>query len=390
MHYINRKPVIHTICSAVLMVCACTAQAQVNPPYDDDVYSEDLQLAQTTAESDPPSDAPAPVPVGKAPQADVRQPEVGAIFEQPGVLIQPGHFVLEPSLQYGYSSSNRVALIGYTVIPAILIGLVDVREVKRNTMVAALSGRVGLTKRLELEMRVPYAYRSDDTVSREVGSGAATDDVFSANGSGLGDVELALRYQLNEGGTDKPFYIGGLRYKSRTGRDPFEVATQCSPRCDTTNATGSGLPTALPTGSGFNSLQASLTMLYPSDPAVFFGSVSYTHNYQRDDVSLTLLNGQQELLGTIAPGAVLGFNFGMSLALNEKSSFSIGYDHSMVDRTRQNGEVVPGSVVSQLGTLLLGYSHRLNSSTSLNLSVGAGLTRDTPDVTVTVRLPITF
>ncbi|WP_199534823.1 acetate kinase [Rhodoferax lacus] len=390
MHYINRKPVIHTICSAVLMVCACTAQAQVNPPYDDEVYSEELQLAQATAESDPPSDAPAPVPVGKAPQADVLQPEVGAIFEQPGVLIQPGHFVLEPSLQYGYSSSNRVALIGYTVIPAILIGLVDVREVKRNTMVAALSGRVGLTKRLELEMRVPYAYRSDDTVSREVGSGAATDDVFSANGSGLGDVELALRYQLNEGGTDKPFYIGGLRYKSRTGRDPFEVATQCSPRCDTTNATGSGLPTALPTGSGFNSLQASLTMLYPSDPAVFFGSVSYTHNYQRDDVSLTLLNGQQELLGTIAPGAVLGFNFGMSLALNEKSSFSIGYDHSMVDRTRQNGEVVPGSVVTQLGTLLLGYSHRLSSSTSLNLSVGAGLTRDTPDVTVTVRLPITF
>jgi len=76
--------------------------------------------------------------------------------------------------------------------------------------------------------------------------------------------------------------------------------------------------------------------------------------------------------------------------LNEKSSFSLGYDHSSIARTRLNGEVVPGSVRTQLGTLLLGYSYRLNPTTSLNVSVGAGLTRDTPDVSLTVRLPMTF
>jgi hypothetical protein len=390
MPHTMQKPAAQVLCSAVLIACFCNAQAHTDAPYAAEIYDQDLVLAQATPEPSIPTSAQTPSTVGTAPQADVRQPEVGAIFEQPGVLIQPGHFVLEPSLQYGYSSSNRVALVGYTVIPAILIGLVDVREVKRNTIVAALAGRVGLTNRLELELRVPYAYRSDNTVSREVGNGTATDDVFSAKGSGIGDAELALRYQLNEGGMEKPYFIGGLRYKSRTGRDPFEVVTQCSTRCDSANASGTGLPVDLPTGSGFNSLQATMTMLYPSDPAVFFGSLSYTHNYQRDDVNLTLLNGQQEFLGTIAPGFVAGFNFGMSLALNEKSSFSIGYDHNMVGRTKQNGVVVPGSVVTQLGTLLLGYSYRLNSSTSLNLSVGAGLTRDTPDVAVTVRLPIAF
>jgi hypothetical protein len=41
--------------------------------------------------------------------------------------------VLELSLQFGYLSSNWVALVGYTVISALLIRLVDVREVKRNT-----------------------------------------------------------------------------------------------------------------------------------------------------------------------------------------------------------------------------------------------------------------
>ena len=44
----------------------------------------------------------------------------------------------------------------------------------------------------------------------------------------------------------------------------------------------------------------------------------------------------------------------------------------------------------QLGTLLLGYSYRLSERRNLNVAIGAGLTRDTPDVTLTVRMPITF
>jgi hypothetical protein len=44
----------------------------------------------------------------------------------------------------------------------------------------------------------------------------------------------------------------------------------------------------------------------------------------------------------------------------------------------------------QLGTLLLGYSYRLDSRRTLAVSLGAGLTRDTPDVTLTVRVPTSF
>ena len=97
-----------------------------------------------------------------------------------------------------------------------------------------------------------------------------------------------------------------------------------------------------------------------------------------------------ESLGAIAPGGVLGLNFGMGLGLNDKSSFSIGYDHSSVGRIRQNWQVAADSVRLQLGTLLLGYSYRLNEKRTLNVSLGAGLTRDTPDVTLTVRMPISF
>lgn len=331
-----------------------------------------------------------PAPVGQSPGSDGRPPEVAPIFEQPGVLTQPNHYVLEPSVQYGYSSSNRVALVGYTIIPALLIGLIDVREIKRNTMTAALSARFGMTNRLELEVRAPYVYRTDASVSRELFVGSSAEGVFSTNGMHIGDVELGARYQLNDGGIDKAFYIGSLRLKTRTGKDPFEVVTDCSPRCVGTNVTGTGLPLDLPTGSGFYSAQVGLTVLYPSDPAVFFGGITYTHTFARDNVSRRVRDGGSEFLGTVAPGDTVGFNFGMGLALNEKASFSVGYDHSSVGRTRLNGEVTAGSVRTQLATLLLGYSYRLSKKTTLNVSVGAGLTRDTPDVSLTLRLPMTF
>jgi hypothetical protein len=298
--------------------------------------------------------------------------------------------VLEPSYQFGYSSSNRVALVGYTIIPALLIGLIDVRELKRNSSTATLAGRYGLTNRTEVELRLPYVYRSDSTVSRELFTGTAAERVFQTSGRGIGDVEMAVRHQLNDGGADKSYYVAGLRVKTRTGRDPFEVVTDCQQRCVGDNASGTGLPLDLPTGSGFWAIQPSLTWLFPSDPAVFFGSVSYLYNIKRDNVERQVLNGAMEPLGTIKPGAVIGFNFGMGLALNDKASLSLGYDHQSIARTKQNSMAVPGSVRTQLGTLLMGFSYRLNEKRTLNVTVGAGLTRDTPDVSLAVRLPMSF
>lgn len=328
--------------------------------------------------------------VGRAPQTDSRPPEVAPIFEQPGVLTPRGKYVIEPAIQFGYSSSNRIALVGYTIIPALLIGLVDVREVKRNSTTASMTVRRGITNRLELELKVPYVYRSDATVSRELFTGTAVERVFETSGKAIGDVEIAGRYQINDGGVDMPYFVGGLRFKTRTGRDPFDVVTDCSTRCVGTNVTGTGLPLDLPTGSGFYSLQPSITWLMPSDPAVFFGNFSYLHNIKRGNVSRTVLSGEKEWLGEIKPGDVIGFNFGMGLALNDKASLSLGYDHSSIARTYQAGQPVPGSVRTQLGTLLLGFSYRVNDKRTISVSVGAGLTRDTPDVSLMARMPLTF
>ena len=354
-------------------------------------------VAQAAPTQDPMTPAPEPQPdpavaqqpVGRAPESDTRPPEIAQIFEQPGVLTPPGKFVLEPSLEFDYSANGRVALVGFTIIPAILIGLIDVRQIKATTAIATLTGRYGVSKRFELEAQVPYVYSYTDTISREIFTGTAVDNVFESSGHGLGDIELTARYQINQGGPDRPFWVGWLRYKSRTGKDLFEVVTDCVTRC-VANATGTGLPLELPTGSGFESLQPGVTWLYPSDPVVFFGSFSYLHNFERSDVSRTVLGGVEEPIGDVKAGDIIGFNLGMGLALNEKAAISLGYDQSTVGRTQQNGEDAPGSVRVVLGTLLLGGSYRFNDRVSLNVALGVGVTRDTPDMTLTARVPISF
>lgn len=327
-------------------------------------------------------------PVGQAPPPS-GPPAVAPIFNQPGVLTPRGKLVVEPSYQFGYSSADRVDLIGYTVIPAILIGLIDARQVKTTTQTATLAMRYGLTNRLEFEVRVPYLYNHTDTISREIFTGSAEDRVFTSSGHGLGDIEATARYQINDGGADRPYYIGWLRFKSRTGTDPFEVTTDCVTRC-VQNATGTGLPLQVPTGSGFYSLQPGLTWLFPSDPVVFFGNVSYLHNFPRHNVSRHVLLGGTEPLGTVSVGDVVDVSLGMGFALNDKASISLGYDQSFVGITKQNNRTVAGSAKTVLGTLLVGGSYRFNDKRTLNFSLGVGVTRDTPDATVTVRLPMTY
>lgn len=324
----------------------------------------------------------APQSVGQAPerQEESRPPAIAPLFEQPGVLTARGQFVLEPSVQYSYSSTNRVALVGYTIIPAIVIGLIDVQTVNRQTWTGAVTARYGLSNRLEVEAKLPYVYRNDDSVTRPLGTGASMDSAFNATGKGIGDIEFGARYQLNEPGTDGPYYVAGLRFKARTGKDPFEVSYVSG------STPVSSLQEELPTGSGFYGIQPSLSVIYPTDPAVFFGGVNYLWNVGRD-VNKEIL-GQH--IGKVEPGNAIGFNFGMGLALNEKAAFSLGYEHTYIGRTKVDGVAPPSATATQLASLLLGYSYRVNNKTSVSLSLGAGLTRDTPDMQLTLRVPISF
>ena len=296
------------------------------------------------------------------------------------MLTPKGKFALEPSLQYAYSSSNRVSVIGFEIFPALLIGVLDIRTANRESYTATLTGRYGITNRFEIEAKVPYIYRRETLQTREFLEASFRDGEFRSSGAGLGDVELTGRYQFNDGGMEKAYYIGTLRLKTPTGKDQFEVDR------DPDFPRGGGRFREQPTGTGFYGVQPGLMVIYPTDPAVFFGSVNYLWNMKRNNITDSI--GRS--LGEVDPGDSVGFNFGMGLSLNERTSLSMGYDHNIFGKTKVNGVAPAGELTTQIGTFLIGFSYKLTPKTNMNLSMGIGVTKDAPDIQLTLRFPTTF
>lgn len=294
--------------------------------------------------------------------------ETARVFDEPGVLTPPGKLVVEPFFDYYHSSVNRVAIDAYAVLPAIAVGNIDISKVSRDTISTGLTLRYGLARRTEIAAKVPYVQRWDRTTSRPIGTGSDKDETTGAQGSGLGDIEMSIHRQLNRGGGEWPYLVANLRVKSTTGEGPYDV-----------DIPKEGLPSELPTGSGFWALQPSLSALLPSDPVVFFASVSYMWTIARETDSVA---------GRVDPGDVIGANLGMGFAINERISFSIGFEENLISRTKQEDLNVGDRL--NVATLQFGGSYRVSDAVRVNVSVIAGLTEDSPDMQVSLRVPVTF
>lgn len=341
----------------------------------------------------PPAAAPAApaARVGAAAEAEAaqRRDERRVIDTDPGlarvggVLLPRGTLSLEPSIDYAYSSQNRAFVSGFTIIPGITFGSVDIREVQRRTITAAATFRYGLTDRIEINARIPYIYRTD-TIRTQPADVDASPITIGPDGTGIGDIEFGGSWQLNPGRSGWPVLVGNLRVKSDTGQSPFEVPIWTT--ADTPDGPFlRGLERRLPTGTGFWSIEPGLTLIYPTDPAVLFASARYIWNIGRT-VSLQNEQGGAPIPASLDPGDGIGVNVGLGFALNETTSFSIGYEHVHVLPSLANGRRIAGSSYD-VGTFNFGLSHRLSDRLSMNVGVSVGATGNAPDMRLLVRLP---
>lgn len=331
-----------------------------------------IELAQASGGA---SDGPAG-PVGEAPPEEDLRPEIAAAVDVGGVLTPQGMLVLEPSFTYSHSGVNRFTFRGTEIVETILLGVVEAQDADRDFLETALTLRYGVTDRLEIETRVPGVYRSDRvTTTANINS----QDVSTTNdseGYGLGDVEAAAHYQLNDGGGGWPYFIGNLRGKFPTGRGPFDVDRDAS-----------GIETELPTGSGFYSVEPSLTMLYPVDPVVLFGNLGYVWNIA-DGVDQDIGDLR---IGEVDPGDAIRFGFGVSFAANATTSMSFAYSQELIDGTvTELDGTDQESEELTVGQITLGFSHRLSERMSINVGTTFGVTEDATDLQIGIRLPIRF
>lgn len=319
---------------------------------------------------------PAPAEAEQRTQAqNASSAEVPPQPDLPGVLTRRGALVIEPGIEYSHTDVNQFSFGGVAILDTVLVGAIEAKQANRDAVTGTLGLRLGITDRMEGELRIPYMYRDDSSSNTFVNSGNTTQSV-SLTDSGLGDIEGAVHYQFNDGTGKWPVFVGNLRAKSTTGTSPYDVKRNSL-----------GIEEELATGSGFWGIEPSLTLIAPSDPAVFYANVGYLWNMQ-DNIDKQIGN---RFVQKVDPGDAVRFGVGMGLALNEKVSFSIGYQHDWIMKSKttfSDGEVDSPSL--SVGAMTFGVNWQMSDETALNLSVAVGVTNDAPDVRLMARVPITL
>jgi hypothetical protein len=298
-------------------------------------------------------------------------------LEQAANLIK-GRLELSFTETYVQTSSNKLYIDGFGILPILVVGTVEIQTVRRDSFISTLGVSYKITNRLQAGLNIPYQY----TLSR-VGtsagitgrSTASANDETLSRAIGLGDVGGSLSYHLLDETLAKPSLLVGMGFKGRTGRDTFETKDSAKKP---------------PTGSGFNSVSLSLNAVKTSDPAVVFGSLTYAYPLSRGHV--VYVNPGQNLPPTVVdynPGDNFGLGLGMAYALNYKLTLSTSYQQSVNLPARINGRKLSNSVTNAV-SIRFGVVWRFNEQTSMDLSVSPGLTQDAADVIFAVRIPYRF
>jgi len=314
-------------------------------------------------------------PVGEKP-ATSPAAQVTAIPPDLGVLTPQGQLIIDPTMEYTRSSSTRLVFAGVEVVPGINLGLIEASDVARDAGVFTLAARYGLTSRIEVEARVPYVWRHDRLFLVQRAAPTDIERPQRLNGNGIGDVELNGRFQINSGRDGWPIFVASERIKAPTGDGPFDV------RFDS-----EAIARSLATGSGFWGAETGITMLYPSEPALIYASLSYLYNFE-DNVDKQI--GKFHI-GHVNPGDSIGASVGFGLSLNPRFSVSFGYSHNYIfgTKTEIDGSSEKTSKL-QIGRLQMGWSYRLTDRITLNNSFEFGVTGEAPDLRITIRTPYRF
>jgi hypothetical protein len=347
---------------------------------------------QTAQSSGTTQAAPSTAPTESAPITGPSQNEEAArrtlqtaanLQSTGGVLTPRGVLSLEPSLEYDYWNSNQLSLNGFEIIPGITFGNFFISKVQQNIVTAAMTARLGVTDRLELNVKIPYVYNYAQWTAQQAGPGAQflyTD----ANNNGIGDVQFGASYQFNSGQNGWPIFVGNLIWKTATGVSPFSV-----PVITVNDPNGQfleGIPKKTATGTGFDSLEPSVSILYPTAPGVWFANFLYIHNFART-LDVQTPTGGPAVAENLSPGSAIAATFGIGFALNDRTALTLSYQQEHYFSSSENGSTIPGSSYD-FGTFNFGIGYQVNKSTSINIGVGIGAGPNAPAAKILVTVPI--
>lgn len=266
------------------------------------------------------------------------------------VLAREGTLELEYNGRYDYTSSDRLD------IP------LEIKHRNNHTFRHTFVAEYALWNNFSVHMNVPFVYKYDKT-----GSEASRDE------NDLGNVSIGCQWQPFKTGSVWPTSIFFFSYSFDTGKSPYEINP------------GQELSTA----DGYDSLTAGVSLSKTIDPVVAFGSLSYSYN---NDVTGIHQNYGGDILKKVEPGNDISFSMGFGYALSYNVSMNMQYQHTyrLKSRNHWQGMGTQETSTTTSSMLNIGTGWRVNRKTSVDVTLGVGLTDDAPDFAISIRLPFTF
>lgn len=295
-------------------------------------------------------------------------------------------FGIDLGFGYTHFDNARINLDGFLALDAIFLGTINIDRVKADIFTIDPVLRFGLNDDLFFNADIPYFFRVSNFQSGGAGGSASGLVEKTVRQNGFGDASIGANYRLRHETKNWPDLVVNARVKFPTGKHPYGIEF-----VEVEGSDGNLLvPETLSTGTGVYGASIGLSALKTLDPMVLFGNVTYFHNFPRSFSDISENPGDQP--GRVNVGSAFQLGAGLAFALNEKSSVSMSYTQRLVQRTktRLDGAEWRPVVGSQANVALvnLGATFSLNRRLSLIVNTGVGLTDDSPDMAINIRVPV--
>lgn len=339
-----------------------------------------VQVAQTTQT----------LPSGGTAGAQPANTQAQAITSTQGIPLFDRRFSIEQGLTYTHYDKRSLVLSGFLALDAILLGKIDLQQIKTDQLQYDLTGRWNLSDRLSMDVNLPFIYRQSNYFSAGAGGAASSASEASNSNADLGDINAGIYYQLAKASPTDLDWIASIRVKAPTGRHPFGIKLR-SVDPDNSNLL---VPSRQPTGNGVWATSVGLSVVKTYDPVVLFGNIGYNYNFERSFSDLSSAPSSPVSPGDVKLGDAWSFGAGFALALNEKTSVSFSYSQLLqrAARLRNSGGPWIRQVGSDVNSAMFntGLTHQLSKNLTMVGTVSMGLSPDAPDFSVGIKFPYAF
>ena len=239
-----------------------------------------------------------------------------------------------------------------------------IENTRGHTLTNLVSTDYGILNNLTGNLSVPLVSKYSDT------------DEFDGDANAFGDISAGVRFQPFTVQRDWPSLTVSATARLPTGRGPFDTS-----------------PRELATGSGHSAFTLGINSSKVIDPVAIFGSINFTHNLPQDD--LDIMQGEN-ILTEVAAGSGIGWGAGFAYAMSYNITTTMSFQQYFQGASEflyitPDGAKQTSKSSNQTSAILnIGLGVRVASMTTLNFTLGIGMTPDSPDFSLGLNVPLRF